>query len=121
MRFVTSLCRIGGAVLAPLLWAWEGAEGSFRVFSLLAVIALGAAFLMDLALMLYIACFVWDADAEEDAELYLMVSSEGGGDRADGALTDLDSGDGVMSSSEDEMDDEYIAKILSTNIDFTLL
>jgi len=125
MRLVTSVCRIAGAVLAPWLWAWEGAAGSFRVFSLLAVIALGAAFVMDLALMLYIACFVWDADAEEDAELYLMVSSEGGGES--GVASDesedlMFAGDkDYHTRPEDEMDDEYIAKILSTNIDFTLL
>jgi len=132
MRLVTSLSRIAGAVLAPWLWAWEGEGGSFRVFSMLASILLGAAFVVDLSLMLYIACFVWDADAEEDAELYLMVSSEGGDVSAsgDGEERESSMSENVMMFArdkdyhrqpEDEMDDEYIAKILSTNIDFTLL
>lgn len=128
MKFVTSCCRIAGAIVAPFLWYTYG-DGSFEMFSLIACILLGAAFVLDLGLMLYIACFVWDKDKED--EEYMMVSSNG--DRHSQQFSDSDSDRlspsaymfqhdaGYGLRSEDEMDDEYIAKILSTNIDFTFI
>jgi len=128
MKFVTSCCRIAGAIIAPFFW-YTYEQGSFEMFSFIAVILLGGAFLMDATLMCYIACFVWDKDKED--EEYMMVSSNG--DRHSRTFSDSESerlspsvymfqGDaGYGVRSEDEMDDEYIAKILSTNLDFTLI
>ena len=130
MRFVTSICRILGALFAPYFWYYS--SESIRIFILIAVLLLAAAFILHLGLMLYIACCVWEKNKED--EEYMMVSSNGDYyQKSDFGASD--SNDHQYSSymfeqdvdypninrSDDEMDDEYIAKILSTNIDFTLM
>ena len=131
MRFVTSICRILGAIFAPYFWYYS--SETIFVYIYVAVILLAIAFVFHLGLMLYIACCVWDKNNRD--EEYMMVSSNGDNNPNNGYYqSDTDSQQ--MSShymfeqdidypniknDDDEMDDEYIAKILSTNPDFTLI
>lgn len=133
MRFVTSITRILGAIFAPYFWYYS--QESIRLFILIAVILFGIAFMFHLGLMLYIACCVWDKNNE--TEEYMMVSSNGDNNnyyQKDNGYDSSNSNEHVSSfmfeqdidypninRSDDEMDDEYIAKILSTNIDFSLM
>jgi len=122
MRFITSICRILGAVFAPYLWFYSDDGGSFQLFSFIAMILLSIAFLMHLMLMLYIYC-VWDKNKED--EEYMVVSSNG--DSLSNRYNYDENEDesylfqNEMKEDEEEMDDAYIAKILSANIDFTIL
>eukprot|EP01083_Nonionella_stella_P091226 254989_1 len=113
MRFVTSCCRICAAIAAPYLW-YNG------LFYITAVVLLGIAFAMHLGLMLYITGCVWDRNAEN--EQYMCVSSRSNPSTPKSAYLFENDADYPNITRKDEMDDEmndeYIAKILSTDIDF---
>merc|ERR1712228_346059 len=133
MRFVTCVCRILGAVFAPYLWYYNGEEdgiGSFEFFSFLGAVLLGIAFFVHLGLMMYIACCVWDKKSELNEEY--MMSSLGDkssycyseGSQSADAQSYLFQHDAdypnIKNKDDEEMDETYIAKILSTNIDFAI-
>merc|ERR1712129_195135 len=132
MRFITSIARICGAVFAPFLWFFDDeSDGSFEFFSFLGAILFGIAFVMHLGLMLYIACYAWDAGKSQQFESDInsdeyMMSSLGRGDN-ESSYDDADylfqhdaDYPNVKAKDEEEMDETYIAKILSTNIDFVI-
>merc|ERR1712154_343819 len=123
---------------APFLWFYtDSANGSFDFFSFLGAVLLGIAFVMHLGLMLYIACCVWDKSRQSEINEEYMLSSLG--DKSSYGYSDdccsqisadaqsyLFQHDAdypnVKNSKEEEqeMDETYIAKILSTNIDFAI-
>lgn len=139
MRFITSISRILGAIFAPYIWynsvVVQGVDdeeqtiGSFQLFTMIAVILLGIAFVAHLALMLYITCCVWEKNKED--EQYMVGSSSGGNVFNDAQSTNTEREmylfqndkdyPNIRGDDDEEMDDEYIAKILSTNIDFTFI
>mmetsp|Transcript_11171 Transcript_11171/g.16967 ORF Transcript_11171/g.16967 Transcript_11171/m.16967 type:complete len:652 (-) Transcript_11171:36-1991(-) len=133
MRFVTSMCRIGGALLAPFFWynspvllsnVRDDSFGSVRLFAAVAVIALSVAFLMHLVLMCYIACCHLDKGGDSEDERMMMMSNTGFSDstsQANGEKVFMFQNDRDYDriQEDEEMDDEYITKILAANIDYT--
>eukprot|EP01084_Bolivina_argentea_P192825 330957_1 len=108
VRFITSISRIIAAISTPYIY-------QYKIFNLLGCILLIIAFFMHLILMLYITHY--KPNNQEYTEYTILSSTtnqESNISSHNSYIFQINDDDQI----NDDINEEYIAKILSTNIDF---